>query len=305
MDMVLYTRIVLAGICSFVLSSALTPFVLKASRSFIGQGKDVLSDLEEGKVRVPHFGGLIFVLPFLLVLHFFDPSDKGKLLALTTLLYYLVGLIDDVMKIFRHASDGLPSPLKAFLQLLVGGISAYFAVRMGFITQSFLPIAGYVFFLFYAVNAVNITDGIDGLAASVSLVPLLFLFLSSSCASALILSSSLVAFLTVNGKEAKTYMGDGGAHALGAAIVMMALFEGKGLPVFFSSIVFSIELWSSALQIIAIRVFHRRLFAIAPLHHDLQKKGMKDERIVMVFFAASYFFALIGEMVCIIENRAG
>ena len=296
-----------------LLSSFAATFVLsKVLLSVTGKSKVAIKPellvTQAQKQGTPVLGGIAFCLGTLGI-SLFDPrlGEPGVVYPLLALLLFgLIGLLDDRMKLRSSNGDGLPSLLKLALQAqgafllvfllerekLIGtclNVGA-FGIELGFAYYVFA-----CFYILYFVNAVNITDGLDALAAGSSL-PLLMLLLllgmrSNGMASSALLGS-LLAFLLFNRKPAKYFMGDCGSHALGAYIAISALLMGFEVVIFLASGLFLVELATSLIQIISIRRFGRKVFTIAPLHHAYELKGVDEGRIVVFFTLASWAFAV-------------
>jgi phospho-N-acetylmuramoyl-pentapeptide-transferase len=186
------------------------------------------------------------------------------------------------------------------------------------------PIA-FLFYMVLFVNAVNITDGLDGLATGVAFSPLLLLAMLAALFGTglhldyiqlpihegglhlLVVIASflggLLAFLWYNGPKAQVFMGDAGSHAIGALLAVGALLMKVELTVMVAGAIFIIECASSFMQIIAIRVFRRKLFAMAPLHHHFEKKGVSESRIVTRFQIASALSTVVAGVLFMVKYR--
>ena len=296
--------LVSAFVATFVLSKVLLSV---AGRSNVAIKPELLGT-QAKKQGTPVIGGIAFCLGTLLVT-LLDPAlmQEGVVFPLLGLLLFaLIGLLDDRMKIRSNNGDGLSSLLKLALQisgslvlLMLLDLQGLLDTRLdiGSFTLE-LGTAYYAFacmYVLYFVNAVNITDGLDALAAGSSM-PLLVLLLLLARRSGIIASpaliGSLLAFLVFNRKPAKYFMGDCGSHALGAYIAVSALVMGCEAVLFFASGLFLVELATSLIQIISIRRFGRKVFTIAPLHHAYELKGVAEGRIVSFFTLTSWAFAL-------------
>ena len=113
----------------------------------------------------------------------------------------------------------------------------------------------------------------------------------------------LLAFLWYNGPKAQVFMGDAGSHAIGALLAVGALLMKVELTVMVAGAIFIIECASSFMQIIAIRVFRRKLFAMAPLHHHFEKKGVSESRIVTRFQIASALSTVVAGVLFMVKYR--
>jgi phospho-N-acetylmuramoyl-pentapeptide-transferase len=223
-------------------------------------------------------------------------------------LFGMIGFIDDLAKILKRDSIGLSSLNKLALQLVAafllvfmvmgtasGSIGSLTGKTLLTIGMWYIPFAA-CFFIAYA-NAVNITDGLDGLAGLTALPVLVFIILLATfavrtdsvdvtaayplavCAASC--GGAVLAFLWYNSPKASVFMGDCGSHAIGAFIATSALLLKAELLVTIASLVFVVECLSSLLQIISIRIFKKKIFLMAPLHHHYEKQGIGETNITM------------------------
>lgn len=276
------------------------------------------------KSGTPTMGGITFLLVFLLLgtpALFFLRRNAAQAPFLgfsCTLLYTLatglIGVLDDLAKLRHKKNEGLTPLQKYLLQLAVSGIYLFALMRLQVLDSTvafpfggptlrlgwlFYPFA--LLFLTGFVNSVNLTDGIDGLAASVTIVVGLSLFVFaqfgnapavSLCASFLIGISS--AFLCFNHHPAKIFMGDTGSLFLGALVSGAACLTNKPLFLFFCGIVYLAEAASDILQVAYYKLRHRRIFRMAPLHHHFELCGWSEQKIVCVFTIVTVLGALLG-----------
>jgi phospho-N-acetylmuramoyl-pentapeptide-transferase len=153
----------------------------------------------------------------------------------------------------------------------------------------YLPL--FVLVIISSANAVNITDGLDGLAGGLLAIAFgafgilayfqgLFL-LATLCAT---LVGALVAFLWYNVPPARFFMGDTGSYALGATLGVIAMLTDSLVPFFFIAAIFIIETLSVIIQLISKRLFGRKVFLIAPLHHHFEKLGWPEHQVTMRFW---------------------
>lgn len=294
------------------------------------------------KKSVPTMGGLTFLVSSSITISIFgDITHPYIFLPLISMWSFaLIGLIDDVMKLVKKETIGLTSLRKLAMQILVAAfnyymianfsglnvtqISAFWNPQQVFNIGIWFPLA-FLLYMVIFVNAVNVSDGLDGLATTVSLSPLFLLFIIATvfASSNLIIPSqiiieegavsllivigsmigALLAFLWFNGYKATVFMGDVGSHAIGALIGMSALLMKVEFIVAFASGVLIIELLSSFIQIISIRVFHKKVFLIAPIHHHFEKKGGSEEKIVSRFYIVSVILTLIASLLFAVKYR--
>ena len=295
------------------------PFLRK-----IKAGQTVLKYVETHKEKngTPTMGGLFFILPAILVFYVFG-GEKGKMAMISVSIgfaFLLVGAIDDYLKIKRKQNEGLKSYQKILFQSGVALLSGIFAYRNG-ITTFYIPFfnntveLGYwtiplCFFIFLAItNSVNLTDGIDGLASSVSAVYLFFISIIILCQitffdflylkieeyqNLILLSFSLIGgllgFLIFNTNKAKVFMGDTGSLAIGGFIGAISVFSSN---IFYSPLLGITFVMSALSVIIQVYVYKRkgkRVFLMSPYHHHLQLKGYSESQI-------SFYYSLITSIV--------
>ena len=213
----------------------------------------------------------------------------------------------DYRKIRQHQNEGLTAKQKFLLQLAAAMVFLVLMRYEGLLTnQLYLPFLqrnitiSWVIYLVFAafvmvgcVNAVNLTDGIDGLAASVTFVVMLFFamtcivwHLSPLGLFPSALAGGLAAFFVYNHHPAKVFMGDTGSLFLGGAVAAMAFAEDMPLILVPVGIVYIAETMSDIIQVAYFKATHgKRFFKMAPLHHHLELSGWNEEKIVAVFSA--------------------
>ncbi len=306
------TKILLTMICAFALSlilgKILIPILhrLKAGQAIREDGPT----WHNSKAGTPTMGGLCFIGASLLSLVFgFSAMANGDRAVLYVLLlsmcFGLVGFLDDFFKVKYKRNLGLTSIQKACLQMAVSAIFLYILYKEGIMTADlYIPFFNVSFnihplvFIFFAmfvivgcVNAVNLTDGIDGLATSVTLPVMVFFTMVAVMeqkASLALFPASLVgglaAFLVYNFKPAKTFMGDTGSLFLGGAVCGLAFALDMPLVLILVGLIYIIETLSVILQVGYFKATHgKRLFKMAPIHHHFEKCGWSEEKIVFVF----------------------
>jgi len=280
-------------IATYALALSLIPFTTKLSHRLTSPIKEELGQSQQRKVGTPQFASIPIYVSFLVGLLMLQPENKDIYIVSSTC-FFAIGLADDILKVQRKCSDGMTSLTKLFLQLVVALAVTILVQGRKPVFREFWVIPSYFITVLYVasfVNAVNITDGLDTLATKVSIPPLMLLSYLVGGVPSLMLSS-LFAFLPYNSRPASTFMGDGGSHLIGAVISTAALLSGHPIVIAFSSIVFFVELLSSAIQIFSIRALKRKVFLIAPLHHDLEKRGFDETKITDTFFSLSVLFTL-------------
>ena len=284
---------------------------------------DIGPGWHKSKEGTPIMGGIGFILPILLVVFFFfiKVGIRGEApdyipLALTVafaVAHGAIGFVDDYCKLIKKQNEGLTRIQKLVLQF---AITAGYLCVMGYtgnlpseiiIPLINLPIRGALWYILAGIltvgviNGANFTDGIDGLASSVTYVIGVFLAIFAFYANDLGLSvvggaiiGATLGFLLYNFHPAKVFMGDTGSLFLGA-IVMGALFQmQKPLLTFLVCAVYIIELLSTVLQILYFKITHgKRLFKMAPIHHHFEKCGWSENKVVLIFALVQFAFCAL------------
>ena len=301
---------IIACLFSIVLSFPVVKICKKLKCS-----QTILHYVEEhaGKSGTPTMGGIIFLLAGSLAYVFFTGGqDLYAWLSLVVMLAYgVLGFLDDFTKVRFKQNKGLLAWQKVVGQVAISLIVAlfvYFKVGtsldfFGLNLELGWGIIPFTMFVFLAItNSVNLTDGLDGLAGSVSAVYILFfaLILTLS-ASEEMLSLSLVSFgmfgailgfLVINTFPAKIFMGDTGSLALGGFIACIGVFS-KVLLMPIMGFVFVVSALSVVIQVLHFKRTKKRVFLMAPFHHHLQKKGLHENRIVAIYIVLTAVLSAI------------
>ena len=279
----------------------------------------------KSKEGTPTMGGIGFILATLLVMAVFfavkaiNGSSADYIPLALTLAYAVangaVGFVDDYFKlVVKKENEGLTAKQKLFLQLVLAGAYVCVMAYTGNMpTQLVLPFARYpvelgfwyyplaVILLAGVVNGGNITDGIDGLASSVTFVIGAFFAVwaftvraEQLSTVAAVLMGAALGFLIYNFNPARVFMGDTGSLFFGALVIGAAFMMRNPIAGLLASAVFIIEMLSSFLQVLYFKATHgKRLFKMAPLHHHFEKCGWKERPIMFVFSLAAAVFCLL------------
>jgi phospho-N-acetylmuramoyl-pentapeptide-transferase len=227
-------------------------------------------------------------------------ATTSAIIVLMTLVFYtFTGFEDDIKKIKAHQNLGLSARAKLMLQIAVAMLPAFYIIFSNQTAITFLNFSfdlGWfypvfvVFMMVGASNAVNLTDGLDGLAASSSVIAFLacaiICFLNNNIDLGIIsiaASASCLGFLYFNKKPAKIFMGDTGSLALGgllATIAIMGKFELWLIPI---AIVFICETLSVMIQVTSFKLTGKRVFKMSPIHHHFELSNWSENKIVLVF----------------------
>ena len=277
-----------------------------------------------GKNGTPTMGGIAFILAIGLVACLFcDLRIRGMVVMLCVFFAYgIVGFLDDFIKIRFRRNLGLKAYQKLAVQLAIAILVALF-VKNDIATGSILRlpfcdiqvdlgwwIVPLVVFVYLAcTNGVNLTDGIDGLASSTTICFLFGIVLLLNKELDLLYRvgdtyaynqtqqvvklcyisiGALMAFLLFNCNNAKVFMGDTGSLALGALVACSCIFTRMTLFIPIVGVMFVVSCLSVILQVVYFKVTKgKRIFLMAPYHHHLQKKGLSETRICMVYCAVT------------------
>jgi len=267
------------------------------------------------KQGTPTMGGFIFITAFLFVMAIFFINDPKVVTVMLSMVFFgAVGFADDYLKVIRKHNLGLKSNQKILLQLSVSVIMTFMVAQFGLGTH--LPFGlgdislgiwfyPWMIFIFIAVdNAVNLTDGLDGLAASVTFVVMLFYAVVAALQgekflmlAALAMAGALLGYLKFNWYPAKIFMGDTGSLALGGMVAAFAMV--LKIPFFIPIIglVYVVENVSVIIQVGVYKKTKKRFFKMAPIHHHFELSGWHEIRIVLSFVAVTIITGIIGILV--------
>ena len=316
-------RIIISCAAAFLVTAlagrALIPVLrrMKAGQSI----KEIGPTWHMTKQGTPTMGGLMFIFGtavMVAVLGWPDYTNGilgGVFVFLFSLVFGLIGYIDDYFKVKKHENTGLTAPQKFLLQLAAAVLFTVLLRNFGYLTPDlYIPFVNvtiavpwplYMVFAAFVmvgcVNAVNITDGIDGLAAGVT-VPVMAFFTAVAVLwdhdelgifSAALLGG-LLAFLIYNFHPAKVFMGDTGYLFLGGAVCGLAFGLDIPLVLILVGIIYIAETLSDIIQVGYFKLTHgKRIFRMAPLHHHLEMGGWSEVKLVCVFSGITLLACLL------------
>lgn len=267
-----------------------------------------------GKKGTPTMGGLLIFGGLVVGTVAAGFNSPAALLVLgVTVASALLGFADDYLKVVKKRSLGLLARQKLLIQVIIGLVLAWAALRLGqdtiwpvpFTGQSIdlgslYPVAVIIVFM-SATNAVNETDGLDGLAAGTMVVIGLAYMLialatgrSSLAGVAAALVGGCLGFLRFNYHPARIFMGDTGSMGLGGGLAALAVLTGTELLLLVVGGLLVIETLSVVLQVISFKATGRRIFKMSPLHHHFELVGWSETQVVWRFWTAAAFFAGLG-----------
>lgn len=323
--MLILAKSVLGLMLGFVLSLVAAVILIPLLKKLhVGQSvSKLINERHLKKDGTPTIGGLIFIIPTILIMLILylrgsiEFNSNLIILIFVFLAYGALGFIDDFLKVKYHNNDGLSIVVKFLLQTAIAVV--FYIIYRNNGGDSNLVISslginvslGWAFGLFILLvlvgttNAVNISDGLDGLAGGLSVVAIMaygVIAWGSKWISgyqeiaifAFVLCGAILGFLVFNTHPAKVFMGDTGSLALGGALATIAILTKHELSLLLIGGVFVVETLSSAIQIIAIRKFHKKVFLKAPLHHHFEELGWEETDIVKLFWVVGLFLAMIG-----------
>ncbi len=289
-----------------------------------------LNKSQSWKIGTPIGGGVLIIamvtlLYVLLLLTFsrlgleiktvYSFKEEINIVIFTFVSFGLVGLYDDIIKIFNVKSDrefGDPSTRKNLLILCLSFMVALMMSANLHISIIYIPFLGVINFgIFYVPIATliiasfskgfDITDGMDGLAVGILLICMIAFWAISINWLDTVLSTflalmigSLIAFLYFNIYPARIWLGNAGSLAFGAVMAVIGLLLGKTVALLIIGSVIVVEFASQMLQLFSVMIFKRKLFSVTPIHYYLQSLGWQEPKVVIRLWLLSVFFAILG-----------
>ena len=293
---------------SFVLSVIMGPIVIPMLRKMKMKQTERVEGVESHlqKAGTPTMGG-VMILASIVVTSLFYVKDYPKIIPIlfVTLGFGLIGFLDDYLKVVMKRSDGLFPKQKFALQIVITAVFAYYLIHVTHTPLTLLiPFSGGRYWnigwlaiplLFIAVigtvNGVNFTDGLDGLASSVTvLVATFFTVVAVGTKSGIepvtcAVVGALMGFLLFNVYPASVFMGDTGSLALGGFVASTAYMLQMPIFIIIVGMIYLIEVASVMIQVTYFKkTGGKRIFKMAPIHHHFELCGWSETRIVAVFF---------------------
>ena len=313
-------KIFIPVLVSFALSAIMGPVIIPVLRNLkMGQ-----TEREEGvkehlkKAGTPTMGGVIILLSILITSLLYIRSNPQIIPVLfVTIGFGLIGFLDDYLKVVMKRSDGLFPKQKMALQIVVTAIFAYYLVKVAGISLKMLvPFSGGRYLdlgwlaipvLFFAVigtvNGVNFTDGLDGLASSVTvLVATFFTVVAIGTKSGIepvtgAVVGALLGFLLFNVYPASVFMGDTGSLALGGFVASAAYMLQMPLFIIIVGLIYLVEVLSVIIQVTYFKkTGGKRIFKMAPIHHHFELCGWSETRVVAVFSIITALLCMVALM---------
>ena len=308
--------VIIAFAISVILGPVIIPFLRK-----LKFGQTVRDDGPQSHLKkngTPTMGGIIFLVS-VIVTSCFYMKDYPQIIPIlfVTVGYGVIGFLDDYIKVVLKRSEGLTPSQKMIGQILVTGIFAVYmykfsgismemiipffpgkTLNLGFLTIPvlFLAIVG-------TVNGVNFTDGLDGLATSVTIMVAVFFGVVALGVGSGIwpiiaaVIGALLGFLLFNVHPASVFMGDTGSLALGGFVAATAYMLQMPMFILIVGLIYWIEILSVMIQVGYFKITHgKRIFRMAPIHHHFELGGWSETRVVAVFTIVTAILCLIGLM---------
>ena len=321
---------IITCIVSFVLSAVGGKFLIPALRALhVGQSiREVGPTWHNSKQGTPVMGGLMFIgsalVCILTALGSIRSGDYTYLIVYVfALIFGVIGFLDDFIKVRKKRNLGLTELQKLLLQLIAAALYLVVLRKTGHLSSDLyipffnvsitIPWVLYlllsIFIIVGTVNAVNLTDGIDGLASSVTLVVACAFMLASGFlyqfginAFSAALAGACCGFIVWNAKPAKVFMGDTGSMFLGGAVVAISFGTERPVLLLLAGITYFAEALSDILQVAHYKRTKKRLFKMAPLHHHFEMCGWSEQKIVLVFSGVAALGSLLA-LLPIIFNK--
>ncbi len=313
-----FTDCIVLGIfpflCAFIITAVSGPvFIPFLHRLKFGQEiRDEGPEWHKKKTGTPTMGGVMFIIGIAIsvIASYIMAAAKGNadnsllLMLAISVGFGIVGFIDDYIKVVKKRNLGLRAWQKMSLQILFSVIYIVVSGAMGDFNGNILipftgiavsiPMPVYVAFVLFVitgtVNAVNLTDGLDGLATSVTFVVMAFFCVCYSLKGILggavfaaAVAGAMIGFLLFNKYPAKVFMGDTGSLFLGGAVSVLALSLEMPLFLIIAGFIYFAETLSVIIQVASFKLTGKRVFKMSPIHHHFEMCGWSEVKIVTVF----------------------
>lgn len=306
---------------AFLLTVVMLPKLIKYLH-YLKFGQEIRQEGPQSHIHkkgIPTMGGISFILAIVvaLIIAMFLNSENIKyylLFIYTTVSFAIIGYIDDMLIVVKKKNDGL-SPRKKLLLQIVFSLIFYILVSLVYDNVNFIeiPIINYqlnisylylLFVIFWQTgfsNAVNLTDGLDGLATSVTIITTsTFALLAYKennfpvLVFCLAIVGALLGFLLFNKKPAKIFMGDTGSLALGGILAAISIILHKEIVFLFIGLVYILETLSVIIQVAYFKKTGKRIFKMSPLHHHFELTGYGEVKTVYIFVIIAVISSAIG-----------
>lgn len=306
---------------------------IKSLKEWQVKGQPIRSDGPEThlkKIGTPTMGGLIILASILVSsLLWGDYRNIYFWCSLWIIVSFgAIGFYDDYLKVMKQNSKGFSAKTRLILEFVSaafigwvinmhspGGISLLF-MKNYFINLGWFFIPAAAFVIVGTGNAVNFTDGLDGLAIMpVMISAAAFILIAYLCGNSIfanylyityvpgvgeisVVLAALIGaglgFLWFNAPPAAIFMGDTGSLSLGGLLGCVAVATKQEIVLIIIGGIFVMEALSVIMQVISYKLFRRRIFLMAPIHHHFEKKGWSESQVVIRFWIISIFLSIVG-----------
>ncbi len=311
---------IISAVIGFLVTVIVTPNLIPYLKK-LKFGQQILEDgptWHESKSGTPTMGGLAFILGTVVSVLAFSIAKRDMKIFLMLLIsvgFGAIGFFDDYIKVVKKQNQGFTAKQKFLLQAV---LSVVYVLLLEFtgewnneiiipFTDIIIGMPWYLYIPFIlfvvtgTVNAVNLTDGLDGLASSVTIVVSLFfaiagymIFDESGAIFASAVLGGVGAFLLFNKYPAKVFMGDTGSLFLGGALSVLAVGMKMPLVLIIVGFVYLFETLSVILQVASFKLTGKRIFKMSPIHHHFEMCGWSENKIVTIFTLVSAVLLIIG-----------
>ena len=311
-------NLIVAFVATFVVGLFVMPILKKFKVGQVVRNDGPKEHLK--KQGTPTMGGIIMLIVIVVILAINSIKYPTLILTIISILGFgLVGFIDDYKKLVKKNTKGLSPLKKIFGLVLVTAIFIFMYLKvfklgtditLPFISSPItLSVGAFIIFIAFILigtsNAVNLTDGLDGLASGVVAIIMTFFTIvavKNSNTEMIILGASSVgtclAFLLFNFHPAKVFMGDTGSLALGGAVAAIAIMMKMEVYLAIVAFVCIIDTLSVILQVTYFKLTKgKRIFKMAPFHHHLELSGMKETKVVILFWVITAILCFVAYMV--------
>lgn len=309
-------KIIVAAAVAFAVSAVIMPILIPFLRK-LKFGQQILEDgpkWHETKKGTPTMGGIGIIIASVLAVILAGADKKAFRVLGFAFLCGAVGFADDFIKVYLKRNMGFNAIQKTLCLIAAMVIFVVICSVSGYTdTTILIPFTGkyidlkwawyplIVFALLGGINSVNLTDGIDGLAASVTSAVMVFFIIISyisvnpglSTLSAAVLGA-LLGFLIYNLNPAKVFMGDTGSLFLGGLVSGLAVILKDPLILIIVGFVYFAEALSVILQVASFQLTGKRIFKMSPIHHHFEMCGWNENKIVIVFTSVTVIMCIIG-----------
>ena len=302
---------------AFAISVVLCPILIPLLKR-LKSGQEVRDDGPKTHLKkegTPTMGGVVILIAIAVTCLFYM-KDYPEILPIlfVTIGFGLIGFLDDFIKIVMKRSLGLRAWQKMLLQIVVAGVFAYYVVNYTDLNNEIIiPFTGkivtlsnwaYVLLLMFVVvgtvNGSNFTDGLDGLASSVTALIATFFTVVAigtgsgvapvTCAAV----GALLGFLVFNVYPAKVFMGDTGSLALGGFVAATAYMLKMPLFIVIVAFIYLAEVLSVIIQVVSFKTTGKRVFKMAPIHHHFELCGWPESKVVAIFDIVTALLCVLG-----------